>query len=302
MDRAADAVIYARMPNFLAVCEMLSFSRAAERLGIAQPALSRSIRQLEDRLGYRLFERSTRRVALTPAGEILHAGARDALLRLEQAISHANNKAQGLSGTLTIGYSTFASAGPMSDLIIEFRRLYPDVKIGLRLLASSEQLAALATGGIDLGLMMSNVVTADQEKRAFSREPLVVLVSEGHPLASRSVVGLAEMVGTPFVVGSNSRWRGFRALIEEVALDNAVMLHVAEEADDLPVLLQLVRSGFGWTILDASFIPTLPPGIVALDLKRGGSLSVSLVWQKRERSPLLERFLQVAGEFRNRHC
>jgi DNA-binding transcriptional LysR family regulator len=144
---------------------------------------------------------------------------------------------------------------------------------------------------------MSNIVTSDLEERAFSCEPLVALVSDSHPLAARRWVTLADLEGTPFVVGSSGRWRGFRALIDEVALRNAVSLEVAEEADDLPVLLQLVRSGFGWTILNASFVPTLPPGTVALPLKRGGALRVSLAWQRSNASPLLERFIRVADDF-----
>lgn len=297
MDQASvDPVTYARIPYFLAVCETLSFSGAADRIGIAQPALSRAIRQLEEQLGYRLFERSTRRVSLTPAGEVLQRGAGDALRRLGQAVSQSTKTAQGLSGTLMIGYSTFATAGPMSDLIIAFRQRYPEARVGLRLLASSEQLSALAENSIDLGFMMSNVVTAAQDSLPISREPLVALVPDSHALAGRRSITLEDLKDTPFVIGSTGRWRGFRMLIEGIAARNGLALEVAEEADDLPVLLQLVRSGFGWTILDASFIPTLPPGIAALALRKGGVLSVSLAWQSRNASPLVEHFKSVMAE------
>jgi DNA-binding transcriptional LysR family regulator len=100
----------------------------------------------------------------------------------------------------------------------------------------------------------------------------------------------------PFVVGSAGRWRGFRILVEGIAAKNGVRLSVAEEADDLPVLLQLVRSGFGWTILDASFIPTLPPGIAAIRLRKGGTLDVSLAWQAGHSSPLADRFRAIATQ------
>lgn len=87
-------------------------------------------------------------------------------------------------------------------------------------------------------------------------------------------------------IGSTRRWRGFRALIDELVTDRGFSLTIAEEADDVPVLLQLVRSGFGCTILDASFIPTLPPGIVALEIADStATLDISLVWREDRSTP-----------------
>jgi DNA-binding transcriptional LysR family regulator len=103
----------AQIQTFLMVAETLNFRRAAERLAVAQPALSRSVRRLEQHLGFALFERSTRRVALTPAGELLYREGADALQCLSRACTRAERVAQGLSGSIMVGYSTFATAGPM---------------------------------------------------------------------------------------------------------------------------------------------------------------------------------------------
>jgi DNA-binding transcriptional LysR family regulator len=285
----------ARIHTFLAVADTLNFRRAAERLGVAQPALSRGVRQLEEHLGFALFERSTRRVALTPAGELLYREGAVALQRLSQACTRAERVAQGLSGSIMVGYSTFATAGPMSDIIIAFRKLFPDALVGLRLLASSEQSAALEDGLLDLGFMMSTVSLPPLEKIAISRERLVALVPASHRWARRKSISLSELVTTPLVIGTEGRWRGFRSLLKDIVDERGLSMKFVEEADDLPVLLQLVRSGFGCTILDASFIPTLPPGIRSIEIEDvTATLDVALTWHQDNLSSLAGHFIDVA--------
>lgn len=286
---------HAKIQYFLAVAETLNFRRAAELLGIAQPALSRSIRQLELQFGFSLFERSTRRVALTPAGEVLYRDGADAMRRLTSACARATQIANGLSGSIMVGYSTFAAAGPMSDIIIEFRKLYPDARVALRLLASSEQATAFEEGTLDLGFIMSNVSTLPQKNIPISRERLIALVSAKHCWANKKSITLETLVTRPIVIGTAGRWRGFRSLIDEMITSRGLRLDIVEEADDLPVLLQLVRSDFGYTILDASFIATLPPGIEPLEITDAHeTLDIALAWREDNLSPLVARFVDVA--------
>lgn len=287
----------ARIQTFLTVAETLNFRRAAERLGVAQPALSRSVRQLEQYLGFALFERSTRRVALTPAGELLYREGAEVVQRLSRACTRAERVAQGLSGSIMVGYSTFATAGPMSDIIIAFRKQFPEAVVGLRLLASSEQAEALEAGTLDLGFIMSTVSVPPLTKIVISRERLVALVPKSHPWARRKSITLAELTGAPLVLGTEGRWRGFRSLLREMIEKHGLSLKIGEEADDLPVLLQLVRSGFGCTILDASFKPTLPPGISAVEIEDATvTLDVALTWRKDNLSLLAGRFIDVARQ------
>ncbi len=285
----------ARMQPFLAVAETLNFRRASERVGVAQPALSRSVRQLEEQLGLTLFERSTRHVVLTPAGEVLYRDGAEAMQRLSLACLRAQRVAQGLSGTIMVGYSTFATAGPMSDIIIEFRKRYPDALVSLRLLASSEQWAAFETGALDLGFIMSIVSVPPLRRIPISQERLIAIVPGNHPWAKRKSLSLRELTSTPLVIGTETRWRGFRSLLKDMVESRGLTLKVGEEADDLPILLQLVRSGFGCTILDASFIPTLSPGICAVEIEDATStLDVALTWREDNLSPLTHRFIDVA--------
>jgi DNA-binding transcriptional LysR family regulator len=295
MEKMVHSPPLARIQTFLAVAETLNFRRAAERLGVAQPALSRSVRQLEEHLGFALFERSTRRVALTSAGELLYREGAVALQRLSRACTLAERVAQGLSGSIMVGYSTFATSGPMSEIIIAFRKLFPDALVGLRLLASSEQLAALEDGSLDLGFMMSTVSLPPLEKIAISRERLVALIPAVHRWASRKSISLSELITAPLVIGNEGRWRGFRSLLKDIVDERGLSMKFVEEADDLPVLLQLVRSGFGCTILDASFIPTLPPGIRSVEIEDvAATLDVALTWHQDNLSSLAGHFIDVA--------
>lgn len=289
---------HAKIQYFLAVGETLNFRKAAERLGIAQPAVSRSVSELERHFGFSLLERSTRRVALTPAGEVLYREGADALRRLAQACMRAERVAQGLSGTIMVGYSTFAAAGPMSSIIIDFRRRYPEAQVGLRLLASSEQAAAFDEGTLDLGFLMSNISPPPLRTILISQERLVALVPTSHASARHKSISLEELTAAPLVIGTASRWQGFRALVKNLIAARGLSLRISEEADDLPVLLQLVRSGFGCTILDASFIPTLPPGIKSLDINDvTATLDIALAWREDNLSPLAARFVDVVRVF-----
>lgn len=289
--------VHAKTQYFLAVAEALSFRKASQALGIAQPALSRSIRQLETHLGFSLFERSTRHVALTPAGEILYREAMEAMERLTRAFTRAGAVAHGLGGTVMVGYSTFAATGPMSNIIIAFRKKYPQARVALRLLASSEQSEALKEGTIDLGFMMSNVRSDPQQSVLISRERLIALVPTSHAWAKERSITLRRLATAPIVIGNAGRWRGFRMLVDEMTKAKGLTLNIVEEADDLPVLLQLVRSGFGCTILDASFVSTLPPGIKPLQIKdTRASLDIALAWRDESVSPLTARFIDVAKQ------
>jgi DNA-binding transcriptional LysR family regulator len=293
--------VHAKVHYFLAVAETLNFRAAARKLGIAQPALSRSIRQLEQHFGFALFERSTRHVAMTEAGQVLFRDGALALRQLDRACEHAGQVAQGLRGTLRIGYSTFAATGPMSDIIIAFRSQYPEAQVSLRLLASSEQAAAFDAGALDLGFMMSNVSAAPLQTLPISSEPLIAVVPLAGNWSKRRSITLKQLSAAPIVIGTASRWRGFRGLIDEIADTDGVTLNIVEDADDLPVLLQLVRSGFGSTILDASFIPTLPPGVRPLQLDGVvATLDISLAWRSDSMSPLVPRFVEVAERLKRK--
>src|ERR1700751_1846555 len=135
---------------FLAVAETLHFSRAAERLGIAQPPLSQQIRRLEEILGHRVFDRTTRGVKLTLAGQLLAERARGTLEKVQDDVAQVRRLGRGEEGTLTVGFSGSVMFTDLPAGIEAFRRRYPKVELRLRELATSAQIVALLEGTLDL--------------------------------------------------------------------------------------------------------------------------------------------------------
>ncbi|GAF96239.1 unnamed protein product, partial [marine sediment metagenome] len=202
-----------RLRYFVAVAQALNFREAASRLNVAQPAVSRAVQQLEAEIGFKLFERTTRRVTLTPAGAVLAREANQALQHLQRAVRDASQVAAGDAGELVIGYSAQATHGPMAEIIIRFRSAYPNAQVSLYSLSSQEQLPAIEAGTIDLGFLLSAACKPPLRHIVVARQRFVVLVSRQNPLAKHASVSLRELAGTPFVIGTPKRWLSFRGLI-----------------------------------------------------------------------------------------
>lgn len=279
---------------FLAVAETLSFRRAAEQLNVAQPAVSRAIQQLEANLGFRLLERTTRQVALTPAGEVLAREAGTAVARLHRAMRQASQVAAGTAGEIVVGYSAQAASGIMPSLIVRFRNAFPHAQVGLYSLSSDEQVAALEEGRTDLGFLLSDACRAPLEHAVVSRERLLLLAPLDHPLAQREEVTIAELADEAFVMGSPRRWGTFRALIDNACLRAGFLPRVVEEADDVPVLMQLVSLGRGVTIYSASITASLVPNIKAVRISDAhAEFRLSIAWRS-EPTPLVKAFVAMA--------
>ena len=175
---------------FVAVAEELNFSRAAERLHMAQPPLSVAIRQLEQELGTDLFVRTSREVRLTEGGVALLDGARRTLAEADAAVTAARRAAAGEVGSLRIGYNWSARFDTLPALGQALKRRYPDVELLAEEMRPNRMPAALRAGAIDIGLALYPEVVAGLAYHTVRREPIVALLSEAHPLAHEETVGL----------------------------------------------------------------------------------------------------------------
>jgi DNA-binding transcriptional LysR family regulator len=279
---------------FLAVADELSFRAAAENLNVAQPAVSRGIQQLEAKLGFKLLERTTRHVALTPAGSVLAKQAADAMQLLQRAVRNAGQVAAGTAGEIIVGYSAQAANGVMPEIVVRFRTAFPDAQVGLYSLASDEQIAALQSGRTDLGFLLSNACKAPLQHMVISRERFVLLISKYHPFAARTSVHVSDLADMPFVMGTPKRWASFRSLIDNVCLKAGFLPTVVEETDDVPVLLQLVSLQRGVTLYGTSVVPSLPPDIKAVKIKDvHATFDLSIAWRS-DPTPLVREFIALA--------
>src|SRR5215813_3951886 len=185
---------------FLAVAETLHFSKAAERLGIAQPPLSQQIRKLEALVGHRLFDRTTRGVKLTLAGQLLAERARSTLDKVHDDLAQVRRLGRGEEGTLTVGFSGSVMFTQLPAAIEAYRRRYPKVELRLRELVTSAQIAALLDGTLDLAFLRDGDPTEGIQMSTVLREPYVAVLPAAHPLSRKRMLRVGDLRREPFIL------------------------------------------------------------------------------------------------------
>jgi DNA-binding transcriptional LysR family regulator len=241
-----------QLEHFVAVAEERNFTRAAERVVIVQSGLSASIRTLEAELGGELFVRSTRRVALTPAGQALLPEARRTLAAA-RAGRDAVAAVEGLRrGTLSLGISQVLPASvDLPAVIAEFQHAYPAVELRLSQAGPATQLAALREGRLDLGFLpLLDPPGADLAVTPLHGDRLVFVCSGDHRLAARRRIHLQEIADKPFI-DFPAEWT-VRRLVDRAFAAAGLERRVAIEVNDIDTSLELVRRGVGVTILPES--------------------------------------------------
>lgn len=280
---------------FIAVAEELHFTRAAERLHMAQPPLSQQIRQLEEELGVALLARTRRRVELTEPGRQFLADARRILAEVDQAVHRARRAARGEVGELTLGMVTSAALeDTLPRLLRAYRQRYPSVAITLRELSTGEQLAALREGRIDLGFLRPPVHEPGIVLTTLVREPLVAVLPAAHPLARRRRIPLKALAAEPFIMIPRQHGLGILDLVTGACLQAGFTPRIAQEARELQTVVGLVAAGFGISLMpgtvrklrhsDVAYVPLLPPGIF---------IEIAAAHRAGEVPPLLAAFLGV---------
>ena len=276
---------------FVVVAEELNFTRAAEQLQIAQPPLSRQIQNLEQTLGFTLLERTNRRVALTPAGEVFLAECRQILNQIEQGVRAAQRVAQGETGQLVIGFEGAAHNELILEIIRQFRTQFPDVELIMQEMPSGKQVEALQQGQLDVGLI-EPIVAGDTLKIApLLSEPLVVALDNSHPLASQEHIALSQLANESWITGRSNYGCGLLLRILDAFRQAGFAPAVKQETNDLQMTLALVASSLGITLLPESS-QLAQPGIIYRSLKSPApEVQLAIAWNRQ--SPIVESFLHV---------
>lgn len=234
---------------FVAVAETLSFRAAAERAHLAQPAVSRTIRDLEARLGARLFERDTHHVALTEAGAVFLDEARALLAGMERARQAARAAEAGRQGVLTVAYMDFATHRLLPAILPAFKAREPGVRVELVYLPTERQRVALLRGEIDIALLIGPFDSPGVESLALEVAPLLLCLPRAHPLARRRAApSLAEAAAEPMVLGAMDGWSAFRAILDRAFEQAGAAPRVVQEASTASALFAMVGAGMGVTI------------------------------------------------------
>ncbi len=239
---------------FLAVAEELSFTRAAERLHLAQPPLSRHIRQLEEKLGVSLFERSQRHVAITAAGRAFREEAREILPRLRRAGEAARRAARGETGRVSLGFVSAVLSPELVELLTRFRRKHPEIRMHLHDLLPSEQLEALGRGELDVAFVgvAPERLPAGLVSTPWHEEKLMAFLPPGHALAGADRVRISELAEEPFVMISAAAAPAFNSHLHRLCLQEGFRPRIVEEASRAQAVAALTVAGVGVSILPAS--------------------------------------------------
>lgn len=277
---------------FAAVAEERHFGRAAEKLGIAQPPLSKQLQDLEAELGYPLFDRSRRPVELTAAGEALEAHVRSLFEALERAIRETRRAGAGHSGRLTIGYPQSLAYSGLTAILRAFRERWPEVTIDVRELAPGEQVEALRRGELDVGFVRAPLHEAELASENVRKEKLVLALPADHRLAIRERVALSSVASEPFVFFPRARGPGFFDFLMAFCRDSGFSPRIVQEAPQIDVLA-LVAAGFGLSILPESVRELRRADIVLRPIIGSPTTELRLVWRSGDASPPLSRFIET---------
>ena len=276
------------------VAEELHVGRAAGRLGVTQPALSRQIATIERDLGLTLFARVRRRFALTPAGEIVIAGAREILQRTEEVIREAKRADAGELGTLRLGFVQSATYDVVPRLVGAFRARYPDVVIHARWMTTLQQIHALQTARLDAGLLRPVVTLNGLTSRVISRDPLIAVLPAGHRLADDERIPLAELADDPFVFPFRDAGPIVHDTIVGYCLAAGFSPRIVQEAQ-VQTIPALVAANLGVSLLIAPPPPYDNRTVVYRPLQdQLPPWDMALAWSASNPLPSLARLLAVA--------
>jgi len=282
---------------FVAVAEELHFGRAATRLNMTQPPLSRQIQVLEHIIDAPLLERTSRSVRLTPAGRSFLPEARRILKLAESASQVARRIALGKTGSLKIGFTAAAAYGFLPELIAACRARLPEVDFSLKEMVTGDQLEALASGQIDAGLLRPPIARPEFSTRRVVAEPLLAAIPERHPLASTDVVSILDLDDQPFVMYSPYESRYFHDLLVAQFARAQILPRYVQHLSQIHSILAMVRAGLGLAIVPAAAASFEIANVKLRPLKLPTKTSVELflVWRRDHENPLLPALIEIAG-------
>lgn len=282
---------------FITVAEELNFRRAAERLFMEQPPLSRQIRQLEEELGVELFQRSKRSVSLTVAGRAFLDEARLTLAQAERATQIARQASVAQQNKLVIGFSICVFNRFLSSIIQTFREIAPTVSISLTEVSTPGQIQALATGEIDVGFVHLPIAHPDILFETVLTEQLVVVLPQGHPLAALPEIPLHLLADEPFVFCPKQVKPDFYHQIMRLCEQAGFQPKVAQEATPPEVVVSFVEAGAGVSLVASGAQTRHHAGVVYRAIAESTScLEIAVAWNKSQTSLQLNQFLEVVRQ------
>ena len=283
---------------FKTVATELHFGKAAEKLHISQPPLTKQIQDLETELEFKLFTRTNRSVVLTPAGQAFLIEVNQILQQLDRAIDIGRKTSRGELGKISIGFVGSATYNILPVMLQQFRDRYPHVQIELHELTTDRQLIWLREGRIDIGSIRPPIIDRDFVTQVVFQESFVVALPTNHHLAILDEIDLTLLATEPFILFPRELAPGLYDSIISICQAVGFSPQVVQECIQMQTIVSLVSANMGVSILPASIQEAQRQGVVYKPIK-SQTVSVeklakiALVWRIDDRSPIVSRFIEV---------
>ena len=277
--------------SFVVLADELHFGRASKRLFVSQPALSKQIRRLEEKVGGALFTRTRRKVEITEAGRVLLAGADKVLREDEAALSLAREAVLGRAGTLRIGFGIASVSEILPRTILRFRKTYSQVELKMRDMSTPAQIAALVEGNIDIGIVRLPIAHTELDSLPLFHEQLVVATSGSLSYNSRQ--GLAALRNQPFVFFPRATSATLHDHVLGLCRRAGFSPTIVQEASELFTILNLVRAGLGVSLVPSAARRMGVPGVRFHDLGvPEAKWRIGIAWNRlSDKAELISRFV-----------
>ena len=281
---------------FLALGKELHFNRAAEKLCISQPALTKQIQQLEAQLHVQLFSRSKRKVALTPAGVYLMSEAEFMLNHVEQVKDAVRRKGAGEEGEIRVGFVGSAMQTVIPEMLEQLNVHYPDIHTSLHELDNQSQLEALGNDKLDIGFVRLESIHSGFASQIVSEDSFSLVVSDQHPVQSHNFQSLAQFAKEQFIFFSNDYSQDYYDIIYSLFSDHGFVPKVTHRSVHSNTIFRLVERKLGVAIVPSALAHGIQLGIHFISLAHLQQRTrLMAVWRKEQRNEALKPFLKLLG-------
>lgn len=282
-----------QLQYFLVVADELHFGRAAEMLNMSQPPLTVSVKKLEKELHVQLFERTTRSVKLTSAGQLFRDSLVPVLADLDRVVAEVSEVNTGLRGKLSVGFVSSASYTVIPEAVALFRARRPQVELLLRPVTTDEQVDLLVEGNLDVGILRDPTRLPGMDMEQIHTEPLVLALPASHPLTNLDVVAVEDIAGEDFVLYPYKHMSGFFSVVHSL-FDGYEQPRIVEQAIHQETILGLVAAGLGMSILPESVSRFQMPSVAFRPIATHPQSSLYMA--RGSANPAAETFMECLRE------
>ncbi|MCW3785234.1 LysR family transcriptional regulator [Plebeiibacterium sediminum] len=279
---------------FLAVAEDLHFRKAAERLFISQPGLSRQIKQMEDELGIKLFKRHNRKVELTEAGLYLQQELKNNFRQLDDLIHHAKLLNSGINGHLNLGFVGSAMQKVIPDLLMKFRNSHPNITFSLNEIDNNQQVKALIEQEIDIGFVRIERVPKGLEMKPLFKDTFSLVLPKNHPIDETNFKSLLQFKEEPFILFDPTYSESYYEKVMQIFDDSGFAPIVSHSTVNAISIYRLVENNFGVSIVPTTLKEGFNLDVKFIELKKiKQQTTLKIIWNSKNTNPILKNFLDI---------